>query len=344
VFDRALEGKAQTDPIAAILVHPKGYAMELFRTVDACVSQPRRLEDFRPAWVTVIHDVAPMSLAEDILTILSRAPANRFHIDHICQATVLPPVPMRSLKYRLNITWIVEPDSDIDVTPLAEYWDVNVNRLEVTKGWYAGYTDLMKLKDMESGRMLAKEPQLGTIYSTPHFQTIQRGVGGGRGGRGGRGGYRYTVNPSLQSDPSSTVTVSAYVPPSSLSASESTWASVVRSDGTDMMTVITNIVDQRMQVAMLKMNQELTESIGKVKQQVEQLAVTVSDNEIDRQVMKYSQRLTIYYSRIANAAKDEGEKTRLRKERENLLRVRAALLTEHGDKIEAEDLPEVSDF
>ena len=134
--------------------------------------------------------------------------------------------------------------------------------------------------------------------------------------------------------------MAAYGPVVTQSVQAPTWSSVVRSDGTDIMTVIGQIVDQRMNTALAGVK----ESLGLVQEQVQQLAGVVSESELDRSVVKYGQRVGFWFNRNGSAVKNEGETKWLRKERDNLVRIRSALIEEHGARVDEDSLPDLSDF
>ena len=77
------------DSNAPLLIFPSGFPLELFDSVRHCLLHPRRHNSFEGPSVTVIHNIIPSALAEDVLAVLSRSHTNQAALAGIRQAVVV---------------------------------------------------------------------------------------------------------------------------------------------------------------------------------------------------------------------------------------------------------------
>jgi len=318
-----------------ILLHLNGFPLELFESLGACLACSHRHAGFRTPRVTVLNNVPHAVLAQDLLAVLARDAHNQLAIQEICQAIVVPPV--RNFPYRLLITWLVQIEEALDVRPLEQHWNVSPNTIHIDEGWYPGYADLMRLKDMPNNFLpISTEPilDMGTIFRTPD---LKASVFSGRGGRGGRI-HPTAVGRSGMSDtiplPTSDISVVGHMT-STLSPTTDSYSSVVRRTDPDLITVIGSIIDQKLA--------PMTERLNALSVQTAQLEQERIKADLDRKIAQYTNKVNTWYIRHGAAIKSSKEQDYLQRELGNLRSLRNTILTLAGD-LDADALPEIQDF
>ena len=326
LFLSAREGRRSGD-IGPILIHPNGYPIELFDTLRQCLAQPNRHTGFRTPRVTIITNIPCKLLAQDLLTVLARNPSNLSSLQDVCQATVVPPVQAAPY-YRLLITWLAQSGQQLDVEPLESHWNLTPLTIQVEEGWYPGYGDLMKLKDMWLNDD-ATDPilDMGTLFRTPDWTKP----------RSGRGGRRESTQMVLASKgiPMSSDT-SLGVLTSTISPTTDSYSSIARRQDPEFLSFLGSIIDQKLT--------PITNRLDELSVKTATLDHNIAKADVERKISRFIQRVGQWCDRQSRPLKSVKETEWLAREYGNLSTLRATILAASGYDPDDDPVPDLPDF
>ena len=295
-------------------------------SVQQCLDHPARHPSFEAPSVTLIDNVPPYLLAEDMLTILAQKSDNQARLAEVRQAFVLPQVmhANQPTGYRLVIIWMVY--GELDLTPMTVKWGPGIT---IHGALLLGYFDLLQFKDMYHPDKMPSPVSSSPVqmfFSTPP----------GREGRGGRGGQGRRVTFSLPTTMDTTAGASSL--PSTLAPPQD-WSSVIKKSSMTAEDFVKDFVAQHVADALTTVNQRLdqqVDTLATVTSRLDELAEEKKNAELDRaiaafdrQASVFSLRVSVWHTRKATCH-TQADMEDIARERDSLAALRQRLLQMPG--------------